>query len=405
MNPTSNKKSRIAKDTNNPKLSFACPLCGNTDPRLIGLLNGKPYCRRCISFKGEEAELKPLYPKKAPIRLSYELSPEQKQLSDKLVENYKNGIDTLVYAVCGSGKTEISYALISYALSKGQTVGFALPRRDVVIELYGRIREVFPRNTIIPVYGGHTSKLEGDCIILTTHQLYRYPHYFDLLIMDEIDAFPFKDSEVLHAFYKNSMRGHCLLMSATPSKKVVDEFKGEGKDILTLHTRFHKKPIPVPRTILSISYGKFIELVKILKRFVKEKKPVMVFVPTIYMSIRLWRWLSLFVKHGTYINSKRCNRDLLIADFKKGVYQYVVTTAVLERGVTVKNCQVVVYNADDRIYSSATLIQISGRAGRKIDAPNGEVIFIAEEKTKEIENAIHEIEYCNSFLQGVHEKF
>lgn len=45
------------------------------------------------------------YPKKASIFLSYELSSGQKKLSDKLVENYKKGIDSLVYAVYGSPKT------------------------------------------------------------------------------------------------------------------------------------------------------------------------------------------------------------------------------------------------------------------------------------------------------------
>ena len=85
--------------------SFTCPVCGNTDIHSIGYLNGKPYCCRCISFRGEEVERKASYPKKAPIHLLYELSPEQKELSDKLVENYKKGIDSLVYAVCGSPKT------------------------------------------------------------------------------------------------------------------------------------------------------------------------------------------------------------------------------------------------------------------------------------------------------------
>ncbi len=85
--------------------SFICPICGNTDIHSIGYLNGKPYCRRCISFKGEEVEHKPSYPKKAPIHLEYELSPEQKELSDKLIDNYKKGIDSLVFAVCGSPKT------------------------------------------------------------------------------------------------------------------------------------------------------------------------------------------------------------------------------------------------------------------------------------------------------------
>ena len=85
--------------------SFTCPVCGNTDIHSIGYLNGKPYCRRCISFRGEEVEYKPSYPKKAPIYLEYEPSTEREELSEKLVENYKKGIDSLVYAVCGSPKT------------------------------------------------------------------------------------------------------------------------------------------------------------------------------------------------------------------------------------------------------------------------------------------------------------
>lgn len=85
--------------------SFTCPICGNTDIHSIGYLNSKPYCRRCISFQGEEVEHKLLYPKKAPIHLEYELSLEQKELSDKLVENFNKGIDSLVFAVCGPLKT------------------------------------------------------------------------------------------------------------------------------------------------------------------------------------------------------------------------------------------------------------------------------------------------------------
>ena len=85
--------------------SFVCPICENNDIHSIGYLNGKHNCRRCISFRGEEVKHKPSYPKKAPIYLEYELSLEQKELSDKLVENYKKGIDSLIFAVCGSLKT------------------------------------------------------------------------------------------------------------------------------------------------------------------------------------------------------------------------------------------------------------------------------------------------------------
>ena len=79
-------------------IDYICPICGNTDIHSIGYLNGKPYCRKCISFRGEEAKQKPSYPKIAPIHLDYELSLEQKELSDSLLENYKNGVNTLVNA-------------------------------------------------------------------------------------------------------------------------------------------------------------------------------------------------------------------------------------------------------------------------------------------------------------------
>ena len=69
------------------------------------MLNGKPYCRKCITFRGREAEEPILEPKNADFTLTYRLSKEQKTLSRQLVNNYKNGINSLVKAVCGSPKT------------------------------------------------------------------------------------------------------------------------------------------------------------------------------------------------------------------------------------------------------------------------------------------------------------
>ena len=206
---------------------FVCERCGNSDERYIGMINGRPYCRKCISFSGEEASFEPKAEKTVNLSLSYSLSRQQKELSDKVLSNFIEGKDTLIYAVCGSGKTEISFAVLGYAMSKGLRVGFALPRRDVVIELFLRLKEAFPSNRIVAVYGGHTSALEGDCVILTTHQLFRYPNYFDLLVMDEVDAFPFKGSDVLLSMFKRSVKGHFVMMSATPSKQLVSSFEND----------------------------------------------------------------------------------------------------------------------------------------------------------------------------------
>ena len=378
---------------------FVCPRCGNKEEKYIGFRNGEPYCRKCIIFSGEEARDVPHPPKKAPLSLAYKLSEEQSELSRRIVENFVKGVDTLVYAVCGSGKTEISYGVLAYAISHGLRAGFALPRRDVVIELYWRMMKAFPNNKIVAVYGDHHRRLEGDIVILTTHQLYRYPDYFDLLVMDEIDAFPFKGNDVLIALYKKSLRGHCVLMSATPSKAILKEFHKKNHEVLELMTRFHKKPIPVPKVSLSIPLFQTLKIIKKLREYKKEGKPCFVFAPTIVLCESLFEKVSLAVKNGSYVHSERPDKENVIDDFKKGKLDFLITTSVLERGVTIKNLQVLVFHADNKsIYDSSTLIQISGRVGRKMDSPNGEVVFFAQKQTEEMTDAIRKIEHYNTFL-------
>ena len=111
--------------------------------------------------------------------------------------------------------------------------------------------------------------------------------------------------------------------------------------------------------------------------------------------------IKILVKNGTFVHSKCKVRTQKIKKFKNGEYDYLVTTAVLERGVTFKDLQVIIYDADSEIYDSQALIQISGRVGRKIDAPEGEVIFLVNKRTDQITQAITTIENKNRNLQNM----
>lgn len=379
---------------------YKCPICGNTEINSIGIRNGHYYCRKCISFKTSEHIKNDAYPKRANIFLEYSLSDEQKKLSDQIIENYKRGIDTLVYAVCGSGKTEISLGIIQYAIQCGEKVAFAVPRRDVVIELYNRLKTIFRFNKVVAVYGGNTSVVNGDLIVLTTHQLYRYKKFFSLIILDEIDAFPFKNNEILKQMFFNALDGHYVLMSATPNKDVLELFKGKDKSILRLDTRFHRHPLPVPEFKTNRVFTLVI-LLKSLRQFLVNRKPVFVFCPTINECENVYRFLKLFYPHGNYVHSKCIDRNERINNFRNGTFDYLVTTSVLERGVTVKNLQVIVFDSDNKIYDSGVLIQIAGRVGRKIDAPDGQVIFISKKVTKEMTDAIEKIRESNKVLQDM----
>lgn len=380
---------------------YICPICNNKDPIYIGYKNGVPYCRRCITFQGNDA--KPLFRSdhNSNYYINYSLSKEQELIANKICYNFLHGYDTLVNAVCGAGKTEIIYNVIRMALRMNMNVAFVIPRRDVVIELYNRLKWAFRKNKVIAVYGEHTSELVGDLVVMTTHQLYRYEKYFDLMILDEIDAFPFRDNFVLDSLFKRAVKGHYVMMSATPSDKVIEEFQGENKRILELNVRFHKRPIPVPEIQIVFFKMKILKLASLLKQFISERKQTFIFTPTIAICEEVYKALSYLVKGGEFVHSKRANRPQIIDNFRKREYFYLVTTAVLERGVTIENLQVVIYDADNNIYDKAALVQISGRVGRKKKAPDGRVIFLANKITKPMREAIDEIKYKNESVQSL----
>ncbi|MCF0107591.1 MAG: DEAD/DEAH box helicase, partial [Bacilli bacterium] len=364
--------------------------------------NGKPYCRLCLSFRGKEASPFQTYEKNVFCDLRYPLSDEQKELSNSLLEAFKEHKNSFVCAVCGSGKTEIVLLVIQYAISVGYKVGFTVPRRDVAVELAQRFKSLFPKITVTTVYGGHTDMLYGDLIITTTHQLFRYPNFFDLLVFDEVDAFPYKGSDVLNAFFKKCCKGNFIMLSATPENTFLQDFGKMGGKVFRLNFRYHKYPLPLPQILVRPPGIIFGELVAHVRRYLKVGKQVFIFVPTIEMCEEIGKILGKIVqKPGFYVHSKQKERARIIEKFKRKEYQFLVTTAVLERGVTVNDLQVIVYHADHSIYDQYSLIQIAGRVGRKINAPTGEVLFIGNRVSEAMERAVAEIERSNKDLQDL----
>ena len=378
--------------------NYICPKCGNTNPKYIGYIQGKAYCRFCISMHGEMAKEHKYSGAIAELKLDYSLSKEQKEISERVIYNYKRGYDTLINAVCGAGKTELVYGVIEYALKRKQAVAFAIPRKDVAKELYLRIKSAFPNNSVTSVYGGHTSLLEADIVVLTTHQLYRYEYYFDLIVLDEIDAFPYNGNELLNSMFIKAQKGNVVMLSATPSKEVVEKFRSGNREILELNTRFHRQPLPVPSLVIRIGFTKYIYLIKKLKKFIDEKKPTFVFTPTIEIAEDLYKTIKPFIRSLNVVHSKSPLRAEIIEDFRKNKFLVLITTAVLERGVTIKNLQVIIFRSDHELYNEYNLVQISGRVGRKFDAPYGEVIFLADKKSDSMLKAKETIISKNKFL-------
>jgi len=74
----------------------------------------------------------------------------------------------------------------------------------------------------------------------------------------------------------------------------------------------------------------------------------------------------------------------------------LLTTTILERGVTFPNIDVAVVGAEDPIFTESALVQIAGRAGRSKDHPDGVVTFFHYGKTDEMIKARRQIVSMNS---------
>ena len=74
----------------------------------------------------------------------------------------------------------------------------------------------------------------------------------------------------------------------------------------------------------------------------------------------------------------------------------LLTTTILERGVTFPNIDVAVIGAEDPIFTESALVQIAGRAGRSKDHPDGVVTYFHYGKTDEMIKARRQIVSMNS---------
>jgi competence protein ComFA len=85
-----------------------------------------------------------------------------------------------------------------------------------------------------------------------------------------------------------------------------------------------------------------------------------------------------------------------IKELYKSEYFIVFSTIILERGITISNVNVLVFNADHRLFNVSSLIQIAGRVGRLKNYPTGDVIFLGKEQTFDIKEAIRRIKSFNT---------
>ena len=384
-----------------------CNRCHNTNHSFFHSFNCArcnkicTYCRHCIrmgrvSSCSELLQWAKQHARGASAHVftwSGELTPLQQKASDELLASVEQHQSHLLNAICGAGKTELLFPAIYASLQAGKRVCVAAPRTDVILELFPRFRKVFPNTTIHALYGGAPDQSGfAELVLATTHQLYRFEHAFDVVFVDEADAFPYYADETLQAAVTKAAKQLAAIhyVTATPTKSL----KTTNQSILT--RRYHGHDLPVPKFDSLWGYSRQLKtggkiphkLQKWINEKIETKTPFLTFLPTIEM-------LENFPGELPRVHAEHPDRKELVMQLREKQIPGLLTTTILERGVTIENVHVAVVGAEQPIFTSSALIQISGRVGRSAQYPDGDIIFFHHGISREMDKAQDAIEGWN----------
>lgn len=392
--------------------AYVCFRCVSViDQKLWRLSEDVLYCRACIQLGRLRSDQK-LY---AIAQQDFEgqevlnwkgtLTSYQQEVSDGLIQAVKGNKNALVHAVTGAGKTEMMYQVVANSIKNGKAVCIATPRIDVCIELYRRMKEDFSC-PISLLHGESEPYFRTPLVIATTHQLLKFYKAFDLLIIDEVDAFPYVDNPVLYKAAQNAIKkeGNTLYLTATSTDELDKKVKKKEVSRYSLPRRFHGNPLVVPEIKWVSKIRQKIEKGKIphnLLQLIKQQRqttyPLLLFVSEIELGKLLKDILTNYFpkeKLG-FVSSKTEDRLRIVEEFRNRAVSILISTTILERGVTFPLVDVFVIESNHRLFTKSTLVQISGRVGRSKERPTGQILFLADGITKAMKNAVKEIKEMN----------
>jgi len=327
------------------------------------------------------------------VPLNIDFTPLQLSASNYIKNLITDKKDGLIWAVCGAGKTEITFPAIEQTLLNRQLICFAIPRIDILYEIYDRISTTFIGVKVAILNGQEPKLQDAQIYIMTTNQIIKFKKAFALIIVDEVDAFPYEYNPKYDYGVKNALNseGIVVYLTSTPSELL----KNKKLPTYIINRRWHGFDLPVPKFIYTD-----------IKCFEKKRIPFTLYW-LLYKRTRQQLWFISNIESGRcvynvmehkyknlsidFVHAKDLKRREKINNFHEGKIDILITTTILERGVTFKDIDVIILDASNKMYNIAALVQIAGRVGRKKDYQLGKVYFLHIGMTKVMKEARKQI--------------
>jgi len=336
------------------------------------------YCRECLLMKRIRSD-KALYyfpqedfPKQDVLKWRGQLTPFQEKVSEGLLQAVDKQEPTLVHAVTGAGKTEMIYQVVAKVIDDGGAVCLASPRIDVCLELYKRLQNDFA------------------CDIALLHG----------------ESEPYFRNTMLYYAVKNSVKedGLRIFLTATSTDELDRKVRTGELKRLSLPRRFHGNPLIIPKPVWLSDFNRCLEKNQLstkLKTYIEKQRrtgyPLLIFASEIKKGEKLKEILKEQYPNENigFVSSVTEDRLEQVQAFRDGELTILISTTILERGVTFPCVDVFVVEANHRLFTKSSLIQIGGRVGRSMDRPTGELLFFHDGLNASIKKAIKEIKNMN----------
>jgi ATP-dependent DNA helicase RecG len=311
--------------------------------------------------------------------IPFQLTGEQVEIINGLAQAVNKAVPLrgLLNGDVGSGKTATYGVIAIQAALEGASVAVLLPNTSLANQIYAELKSWIPADSgLVPhlVTGSSTNQdwssfPGGKLIIGTTAILFRDLGKMDLVVTDEQQKYSTQQRLALA-----SSETHQLEVTATPIPRTLALAKFGAMQVWRL-TKAHTKKDIVTKLFTSRAEGKQI-LASVNHTISKQNQAVVVYalkeeseselMENVMSATEAYeKWEKRFPTKVRLIHSKMTDEEKAVAlgDMKSGAASLLISTTVIEVGVTIPSVMVLVVINAER-FGLSTMHQLRGRVAR-----------------------------------------
>lgn len=191
----------------------------------------------------------------------------------------------------------------------------------------------------------------------------------------------------------SSARGRIIFSTATVDeqlKKVLTSRKAKSVELFVRPTH---RPLSVPRLICLPELLSFFCVAYLMSLTANQ---CIIFVPS-RRKCRIFHLILSRFFSCTYVYSDLRERKENIEAFRKGKYRFLISTTVMERGVTIAGVSVIIFHYAES-FDQSSLVQMLGRVGRSVHDGRGKSYLFCAKRSKEVRETLDYLKNANSRL-------